>query len=503
MSQWKEHAIELSKTVNGLRYIHMTKILNEKFNLDLTVDEVKTYVQTTRGLKDRSNEYKRKNSTETKKEEKKGNKVGEKRGQKERKPEIDDKGDYYLITREDGKSTTITKERLREFKILYCEQKMTINQVSRRMEISRSNIILIKTAFGITHDDVPYIDDDMYQISTEDLVVESLERKKEKYFIKLQEKEIVQMKSELDKYRQEDYFYNKLIDANEKFFTEFSQSYKGPDFSIKTVESTGKMLEVSIVDLHLSKLAWAPETGENYDRKIAEERFMYVIDDIIERTKHIKFEKIIFPCGNDFFNFDTISGTTTNGTRQDNDSRWQKMYLLGVELLIKGIDKLKEGLQTHVEVFLVPGNHDSMTSFYAVHDVHSWFRNDPMVTVNYNPKTRKYIEFGNCLIGFSHSDKEKKRIFGNMQTEVPAAWGRTKYREWHAAHLHSEQVKEEFGVKVRNLSSVTSTDAWHASEGYVGAIACSQTFIWDSKRGLENILYTTIEKEEDLDYETI
>jgi len=38
------------------------------------------------------------------------------------------------------------------------------------------------------------------------------------------------------------------------------------------------------------------------------------------------------------------------------------------------------------------------------------------------------VEFGKCLIGFTHGDKEKKRIFGNMQVEVPEAWGRTLYR---------------------------------------------------------------------------
>jgi len=58
--------------------------------------------------------------------------------------------------------------------------------------------------------------------------------------------------------------------------------------------------------------------------------------------------------------------------------------------------------------------------------------------------------------------------------------------------LTQRQVKEEHGVKVRRLSSVTATDSWHSESGYVGAIATSQSFVWDKQRGLREIWYTTV-----------
>ena len=177
------------------------------------------------------------------------------------------------------------------------------------------------------------------------------------------------------------------------------------------------MLEVPIVDLHLAKLAWAPETGENYDIKIAEKRFMDVICDIVERAQHYEFEQVVFPIGNDFFNYDSVDGATTKGTPQDNDSRWAKMFLKGRELLITAVDLLSQ--IAPVKVFQIPGNHDYQASWYAIVCLHDWFRNDENVTVDISPKSRKYVEFGKCLIGFTHGDKEKKRIFGNMQVEVP------------------------------------------------------------------------------------
>lgn len=408
--------------------------------------------------------------------------AGVKEGKEEKGPSISDQGEYYIV-RTELRRVEITKADLYLLKQLYCEQKMTINAVCRELDIPRRDFFLIKTAFGITKDDVPYLDEDL-EGDIDQLVEESLERKKHQYFVKLQQKEVEHAFKELEQYRKQDYQLQKIHELVLKH--EWNIPRVSP---IKRVRS-GLMLEVPIVDLHLSKLAWEPETGENYDSKIAERRFMDVISDIVDRTQNHTFEQIVFPVGNDFFNFNDIYGNTTQGTQQDNDSRWQKMYMKGNELLIAAIDTLSQ--IAPVRVFQIPGNHDTQVSWYAVFNLASWYRNNENVCVDTRPNARKYVEFGKCLIGFTHGDKERKRIFGNMQIEAPEAWGRTLFREWHLGHLHSEQVKEEHGVKVRNLSSVTATDSWHYTSGYVGAIATSQSFVWDKERGLREIWYSPI-----------
>lgn len=422
----------------------------------------------------------------------KGKCEGVKTGEEERKPVVQDCGDYYIVT--SGKRTVkITKEKLTKIKELYCDDNpLTINTICRKLHIPRAEFMVIKTAFSITHDDVPYIDEQITDDNLDNLVESTLERRKEKYFLKLQEAEIKDLRREVEKYRKQDYYLEKIDNMVQQHIEEFAAGYEGPVIMLRKPEASGKMLEVSVVDLHLGKLAWAPETGENYDTKIAVNRLMSVIYDVIGRTKAMQFDKIIFPVGNDFFNFDDMEGFTTRGTPQDNDSRWQKLFNTGIEVLIRSIDIL--ATIAPVEVFCVPGNHDFTKSYYAIKTIWAWYRNDQNVTVNTDPKARKYIEFGNSLIGFTHADKEKKRIFGCMQVEAREAWGRTLYHEWHGAHLHSEQVKEDMGVIVRNLSSVTGTDAFHYESAYVGAIAKSQSFIWDKVNGLESILMKNIER---------
>ena len=273
-------------------------------------------------------------------------------------------------------------------------------------------------------------------------------------------------------------------------FEEFSKKYKKPIVKKHELIRSGKMLEIPLVDLHFGKLAWVSEVGESYDYKIAEQRFLQVIFDFIERTKSYKFDKIIFPIGQDFFHYDQIDGSTTKGTRMDSDLRWQKLFLKGIEILIEAIDLLSQ--QAPVEVFYVSGNHDKMTSYYATNYIYAWYRNDPNVKVNVEPQVRKYIEFGNCLIGYSHGENERKRISGIMQVEAKEAWGRTMFREWHLGHIHSEQTREENGIIIRKISSITGTDAWHYENGFIGAIRKAQAFIWDKEFGLEAILNSII-----------
>lgn len=276
---------------------------------------------------------------------------------------------------------------------------------------------------------------------------------------------------------------------------EIRDFYKGliDDYSSPTVseykKNSGKlMLEVPIFDLHLGKYSTSDIVTDNYNTEIARECFNKVIDDVIHRCKGMDIEKILFPIGNDLFHFDSVGSMTTGGTPQDTDMKHQTLFKTGVLLLIDGINKLSKELNTNVDVFCVNGNHDFLTSYHALMSLWCFFNNNENVTVDLGTSPRKYREFGKVLLGFTHGDKEGKRIFGLMQTEADELWGKVngQYREWHLGHLHSEQVKEENGIIVRNLPSVTGTDAWHHNQGYIGAIRRCTCFLWDKDNGLDS-----------------
>lgn len=257
--------------------------------------------------------------------------------------------------------------------------------------------------------------------------------------------------------------------------------------------SEGLLFELPMMDFHLGKLSWLEETGQDYDLKIAEKLWRNVILDLI--SKAIKFgsiEKIVFPIGQDFFHFDTPRGTTTAGTQLDTDTRWQKMFRKGVELLVWAIEELAK--IAPVEVMWIPGNHDQMLSYAAVIGLYQRYSESQNVTVNTLATPRKYILFGKNLIGYSHGDKEGKRLQGLMQIEAPDLWGKSIFREFHIGHLHTEMTVTNNGIIFRQISSITASDAWHGENGFLGSTRQAQAFIWDKEFGLQAILNSNVKE---------
>lgn len=265
------------------------------------------------------------------------------------------------------------------------------------------------------------------------------------------------------------------------------------------------LLEISIFDLHIGKLAWGGETFENYDVKIARSRFLTSIETLLKRANGFNYERILFPVGNDFFNSDTMDNTTTKGTPQDEDLRWQKTFKVGCRLLVDAINLLKQS-GVPIDVVVIPGNHDFERSFYLGEYLNGWFCEDATVGINNGASPRKYYRYGNVLLGLTHGSEEKEASLPLlMATDIESKpmWSETKFHEWHLAHIHrkrtvqydinkSRLLNEDLGVTIRYLSSLTGTEEWHHKKGFVGATKAADGFIWNHKFGLSAHLNTNL-----------
>jgi hypothetical protein len=288
----------------------------------------------------------------------------------------------------------------------------------------------------------------------------------------------------------------KVVFNQEQFKLDLIESIgvKSPYAKKREYKNVGEhCLEINIFDLHLGKLAWEPETGDNYDHKIAQERFFDSIEHFITMSKMFKVNRILFPFGNDFFNSDVDYPypQTTAGTPQENDLRWQKSFKTGREMIIMAVNRLKE--IAPVVLLGIPGNHDFQKTFYLGDVLDVRYENDENVIVNNSPTTRKYYKYGQNLIGFTHgraSDIPEARLLLLMPQEAPQLWADTKYREWHCGDIHHKkktQVKSEEdhqGINIRYMRTLKGTDSWEAHKGWIGSIGGAEAFIWNEERGL-------------------
>lgn len=241
--------------------------------------------------------------------------------------------------------------------------------------------------------------------------------------------------------------------------------------------SKGNLLEVCLYDVHINK--------KNYkDTKI---NFVENVKNTVCRARQTGIEKVLIVVGGDFFNIDNIQKTTFGSTPQDVEFSYEEMIRYARKQFTYLIDWIKE--KNNVDIVFVPGNHDKTTLFTFGEMIDIWYRNDKNVTVFNSEDYRKYYKWGKCLLGFTHGDKAVKNLSNLMALEAKEYWATSKYYEWHIGHIHTQKEfprKEENGVIVRYVSSISAADRWHYENGYDGNNRIIESFIWNKEIGKTN-----------------
>ena len=255
-----------------------------------------------------------------------------------------------------------------------------------------------------------------------------------------------------------------------------------------------KLIELPAIELHLGKMSHFMDTGENYDYKIAQDRFKEIIDRVYLKQQVEKAGTLFVSIGSDFFNTDTTQNTTTKGTPQQNDLRYKKMFLVGLKMYTEALYLLRDQFEK-IDIQLNQGNHDTMSSFYLYIALSQLFKGDEKIKFSENYQATQCYIFGKCAIFTNHGDPNLKRLQKSIPAEFFEEWGKTIHRELHIGHLHIElTVDENSGLVTRRIPSPSGTDEWHYNSRYVGNIPRHQIFIWDKEKGLVSTEYIAFDK---------
>ena len=107
------------------------------------------------------------------------------------------------------------------------------------------------------------------------------------------------------------------------------------------------------------------------------------------------------------------------------------MFEKGIDIAVRTMERALEIDSCVRVVFInIGGNHAYNLEYYLSSVINRLYKDNPRVEMIFSPISRKYYEYGQNLLGFTHGDEEGKNLITLMQEEEKEAWGRTTYRDW-------------------------------------------------------------------------
>ena len=389
--------------------------------------------------------------------------------------QVIDMGDkFHIYNRK--RSIVIDKEKVKKIKEVYCDKTpLTINELCRKLDIARRDFMLLKQGLSICHSDVPYLDEDIQDDNLGDLVVETLERRKEKYFLKLQQEEIKQMEIELSKYRKQDYLFDKIIEKLEPL------EIIPTRYSVQINQDTPyREALLDLADLHLGEKVsnyWC-----EYSVEIARERFEKLTQETIKTCAELGVRTLhISNLGDD------VTGIINDTLTREAEIPVEEQVELAVELIGKMLvdfslvfDKVvyADVFGNHARVYANKKSDSENTNFeYFV----SWGLKLKLQNYLDKIKFEKNV-IDNTVIVKKICGVRIYEVHGDRDKMASVAPNLTmmigKCQEIHTGHFHNNKSVEDHEVEVFQTRSFIGTNTY-AKNIRVSAKAGQRLFIYE------------------------
>lgn len=257
----------------------------------------------------------------------------------------------------------------------------------------------------------------------------------------------------------------------------YSPTYK----PVKYKADRKHLMVINPADVHIGKLCSAYETGDEYNHHIARERVLKGVFELTEKANGFGIDKIVTVIGNDILHTDNAKSSTTSGTFQDTNIMWYDAFNFAFKLYIETIEHLAQVAPVHIAHN--PSNHDYVSGFMLAQSVQAWFRNHKGITFDVSPAHRKYVIYGQNVIGLTHGDGAKCQDLPLLMAHEVKEWSNCKHRYIYTNHIHHKSSKDIMSVNVESFRSPSGTDSWHHRNGYQHSPKAIEAFIHHKEKG--------------------
>jgi len=248
-----------------------------------------------------------------------------------------------------------------------------------------------------------------------------------------------------------------------------------PTTRVKISNNGDYVAEINILDAHINKLSFL---DVEWDTEIAYNTYISMVKDMVDDIKHYKPSKVLFITWHDFFNSDGHS-QTTSWTPQHNTENEASAFEAWLWIIIDSVNIIKKELWCPIEILNMPWNHAELLETIAWTALKAVFSYDEDVIVNNEQWYRKYRQWWDNAIMFTHWEWVKSNDIPMIfASERPDLWANCRFKEVHHWHFHSQITTESKWVIIRSFSALTNTDKWHNKHWFVWNIRWWNVIIW-------------------------
>lgn len=237
-------------------------------------------------------------------------------------------------------------------------------------------------------------------------------------------------------------------------------------------------LNIVLSDTHIGSLSWEPESGGDWDLKIAEDTLVRSFQVLIDNSPPASH--LVLSILGDWLHYDLPDPMTTlSGNILSSDGRQEKMIDVAIRVL-KRIVAYALQLFDRITLLIAEGNHDLVSSIWMRRVFAEVYSDEPRVTVVDSPFPFYAFVVGDVFLGYHHGHmrgiggkpnakkafKSAEELVAIFADEFAPLWGITTKRYIHTGHYHSKVETEPRGAQVIQHPTLQARDDYAARHGW-------------------------------------
>lgn len=237
-------------------------------------------------------------------------------------------------------------------------------------------------------------------------------------------------------------------------------------------------LNVVLSDTHIGSLSWEPETGGDWDLKIAEDTLVRTFQVMLDNSPPASH--LVLSVLGDWLHYDLPDPMTTlSGNILSSDGRQEKMIDVAIRVL-KRIIAYALQFFDKITLLIAEGNHDLVSSIWMRRVFDAVYADEPRITVVDSPFPFYALLVGDVFLGYHHGHmkglggkpnprkafKSAEELVAIFADEFAPLWGMATKRYIHTGHYHTKIETEPRGAQVIQHPTIQSRDDYAARHGW-------------------------------------